>query len=669
MTDRSPEETGNTGSGDGAGEDGSQGFRPYTHGQDLSEFTFKAVISGMVLGVVFGAANTYLGLKAGLTISTSIPVAVLTVVVFRLLGAFGTRHSILEANLSQTIGSASSSVASGVLFTIPALFIWGMDPAWRQITLLAMSGGLLGVLAMIPLRRYLIKREHGRLPYPEGMACAEVLIASQTSRQQAAPVFIGLGVGAGFKLLTDGLKVVAGKFDLAKLFGLAGDLPYRAGVSISVSPALIGVGYILGIRVASVMVAGAALSSLVIIPAIFLWGNGQTEPVYPETESLISQMSAYDLWNRYVRYIGAGAVATAGILTLIKSIPMMIESFKLGVKQIRTGGEEAESRTDRDLSMKTVAAIVIAVLLVLTLVPGILGAMDSTLVRGLAALLIGVFAFFFVTVSSRIVGLVGVTSNPTSGMTIATLLGTSAIFWAMGWTDMAGKATALMVGTAVCIAASIAGDTSQDLKTGFLLGATPKRQQLGELIGVITSAGFVCLVVMLLDKNVEGGLGGAELPAPQAVLMKLVIDGVLDQQLPWTLIFIGAALVLALSFSKMPILAFAVGIYLPLSTMAAVFLGGLLRFWITRKRDESTADRRRERGVLFGSGLVGGGGLAGVVLALAVAVRGGEELPGVTLALHNSVKMGIAAAALAAIVGWMGIVACKRASADEERGT
>lgn len=620
-------------------------YVPLTAGQTLTEFTLKAVVTGAILGIIFGAANTYLGLKAGLTISTSIPVAVLTVVAFRLLGAMGVKHSILELNMSQTTGSASSSVASGVLFTIPALFIWNMKPELLQITLLAMAGGLVGVLAMIPLRRYLIHKEHGNLPYPEGLACAEVLVASQQGSRQAAPVFWGLGLGMVFKLLTDGLKVVKGKAELV----LAG----KAELAMSVSPALVGVGYILGIKIATVMVAGAALSALVIIPIIDWWGASQAAPVYPETVKLIAEMSAHDIWHRYVRYIGAGAVAMGGLITLVKSIPTMLESFRLGVAQLKkkVGTDDAETvpRTDRDLHFRTVILFVGAILLVLTLVPGILGSIDSVLVRGVASVMIAIFAFFFVTVSSRIVGLVGVTSNPTSGMTIATLLGVSLIFLAFGWTDMAGKATALMVGTVVCIAASIAGDTSQDLKTGYLLGATPRFQQIGELVGVITSAGFVCLVVMLLDQNVEGGLGGAELPAPQAMLMKLVIDGVLDQNLPWLLIIIGAALAAFVSLFRLPVLAFAVGVYLPLATMAAVFLGGVLRWTLTREQPEKVAEDRRERGVLYGSGLVGGGGLTGVILAVWVGLRGGEKIEGVPLDLSPWTEEVLAGLTLAII--------------------
>ena len=618
-------------------------YVPLTYGETPTEFTIKAVVAGAILGMVFGAANTYLGLKAGLTISTSIPVAVLTVVAFRLFTAFGLRHSILESNMSQTVGSASSSVASGVLFTIPALFIWGMSPAWAQITLLTMAGGLLGVLAMIPLRRYLIKREHGILPYPEGLACAEVLVAAEGGGSQARGVFWGLGVGMLFKLITDGFKFVVGTFQVV--------LPLKAQLSISVSPPLIGVGYILGIRIASIMVAGAALSWLIIIPLINLWGAGMTEPLYPETEMLIRDMAPGEIWHRYVRYIGAGAVATGGIITLIKSIPTMVESFRLSVQHISTGVTTAVERIDLDLSFRTIVLWMIGILAVLTLVPGILGYIDSIPVRFVASILIAVFAFFFVTVSARIVGLVGVTSNPTSGMTIATLLGTSAIFLLFGWTDLAGKATALMVGTAVCIASSIAGDTSQDLKTGFLLGATPRFQQIGELVGVITSAGVVAIVVILLNQGVPGGLGGAELPAPQAVLMKLVIDGVLDQSLPWALILIGVGIGLVASLFKIPVLAFAVGVYLPLSTMAAVFVGGLTRHLLTRNQAPEEAERRREEGVLFGSGLVGGGGLTGVLLAIWVVARGGVPIRGFPPDLPPAAEQALALLTIAALVG------------------
>ncbi len=639
-----------------------EAYVPYTHGQSLAEFTVKAVLVGVLLGMLFGGANTYLGLKAGLTISTSIPVAVLSVVAFKLLGLFGVRHNILELNMSQTVGSASSSVASGVLFTIPALFIWNMPPTWRQMTLLATSGGLLGVLAMIPLRRYLIKQEHGNLPYPEGMACAEVLVAAEGGGRRAAGVFWGIGIGMFFKLITDGLKLFHEKLMIP--------LGYKATVSVSVSPALMGVGFILGLRIATVMVAGGILSALVIIPLLNWWGSGLEVPLYPEQEKLIRDMTSSEIWNRYVRYIGAGAVATGGILTLIRSIPTMVESFRLGVAQLmRTpDGQDRPDRTDQDLPFGLVMIGVSTILLILTLVPGILGYLDALLLRALAALLIGVFAFFFVTVSSRIVGLVGVTSNPTSGMTIATLIGTSFIFYLAGWTDMQGKATALMVGTAVCIAASIAGDTSQDLKTGYVLGATPRLQQIGELIGVLTSAGVVCVIIQLLHESVaaEGGLGGPELPAPQGVLMKLVIDGVLDQNLPWRLIMLGAGIAMAASLFRIPVLAFAVGVYLPLYTMAAVFLGGLLRHILTRGKTEQEANRRREQGILVGSGLVGGEGLTGVVLAAWVVLRGGQKIEGVGWHLPPWADSMLSATAILAILSLMALMACRHLHGSDE---
>jgi putative OPT family oligopeptide transporter len=575
------------------------------------EFTIKSIIAGIIFGILFGAANAYLGLRAGLTISTSIPVAVMTVAAFRILQKFGQQSNILEANLAQTIGSASSSVASGVIFTLPALFLWGFDPTLLQMTLLAMSGGLLGILFMIPLRRFLIDKEHGKLPYPEGTACAEVLVASEGGGSKAKNVFIGLGLGALFKLITGWIKVIPSGVHLSLPF------PKKAEIGMDISSALFGVGYILGPRIATIMVSGGLLSWLVIIPIIAYWGEGQTTPFYPETSLLIPDMDPGLMWTRYIRYIGAGAVAAGGFITLIKSFPTMLESFKIGASQLRERvGSVVDRipRTSRDLSLKVVGIGAGIIILGMALIPQVFGNIDSVAIRLLAAFLIVIFAFFFVTVSSRIVGMVGVTSNPTSGMTIAALLGTSVIFLMAGWTDDIGKATALTVGCVVAIAASIAGDTSQDLKTGFLLGATPRNQQIGELAGVITSATFVCLSVILLDKAY--GFGTEELPAPQATLMKVVIEGVLDNALPWILVAIGVGIALLCEALKVNSLAFAVGVYLPLSTFTPLFLGGLLR-WIMERRAKSKEEKnsRRERGVLLGSGLVGGEGLMGVAIA------------------------------------------------------
>ena len=578
-----------------------------------AEATAKAVGAGILFGILFGAANAYLGLRAGLTISTSIPVAVMTVALFRTLRAGGVNSTILEANLSQTVGSASSSVASGVIFTLPALFLWGFDPTFIQITILAMSGGLLGVLFMIPLRPYLIVREHDSLPYPEGTACAEVLKASQTGGAQARHVFLGLGVGALVKALTGWLRAVPD--------GLQVSVPLlkKAQLGGDVSAALLGVGYILGPRISTIMVSGGLLSWLVIIPILATWGTGRPEPLYPETVLPLDAMTPSLLWTRYIRYIGAGAVATAGLITLLRSVPLMVESFRSAARQIRerlsdTPGAPAVPRTEQDLPLRVVGVGAALVFATLVLVPLAFSSIEIPAGRAVAAMLVVVFAFFFVTVSSRIVGLVGVTANPTSGMTIATLLATSSVFLLLGWTDDSGKVAALTVGAVVAVAASIAGDTSQDLKTGFLLGATPRRQQLGELVGVLTSAAFVALTVLLLARAY--GFGGEELPAPQAMLMRLVIDGVLAQSLPWTLVALGAGIAIVVELLRIPSLPFAVGVYLPLSTMMPVFLGGLLRLVLPRRAatDEERL-ARHDRGILLGSGLVGGEGLIGVVIA------------------------------------------------------
>jgi len=618
-------------------------------GESPAEFTIKAVGLGILFGIVFGAANAYLGLRAGLTISTSIPVAVMTVAVFRALQAAGVRGTILETNISQTTGSASSSLASGVIFTLPALFMWGMPPELLQMTLLAMSGGLLGILFMIPLRRFLIEREHGKLPYPEGTACAEVLVANEIGGGRARFVFYGLGGGALFKFLTSWINLIPGDAHLKIPFLKKGE------VGMDLSAALFGVGYILGPRIAAVMVGGGLLSWLVIIPAIAYWGDARTEPFFPETVQIIRDMSASEIWSRYVRYIGAGAVATAGIITLIRSIPVMISSFRIGAAQLgeRVGGDSAPTlRTGSDLPLRVVGIGVLLIAAVLVFVPQVFGAVGGVGLRAVAAVCVVIFAFFFVTVASRIVGLVGVTSNPTSGMTIAALLGTASIFLLFGWTDATGKAAALTVGCVVAIAASISGDTSQDLKTGFLLGATPRRQQTSELIGVLTSAVFVCLTVLALGKGF--GFGSTELPAPQATLMKLVIDGVLDQNLPWLLVAMGAGIAITCELLRIPSLPFAVGVYLPVSTMTPIFVGGLIRLWMeSTAASETVAADRRERGVLLGSGFVGGEGLLGVGIALvAVAKSARPDGIGTDWLGGELVAMLAGAAAFALFIAW-----------------
>ncbi len=589
-----------------------ESYEPYVLAtEDPVEFSIKAILAGILFGILFGAANAYLGLRVGLTISTSIPVAVMTVAAFRALQAMGQKGELLEANISQTIGSASSSVASGVIFTLPALFLWGVAPSLLQMTLLAMFGGCLGILFMIPLRRFLIDKEHGHLPYPEGTACAEVLVASEIGGARAKNVFLGLGFGALSKLLTGGIRVIQSDVHFKVPFLKKGQL------GIDISAALFGVGYILGPRIGSIMVGGALLSWLVLIPAIAYWGEGRVEPLYPETIMSIADMSPSLLWTRYVRYIGAGAVATAGLITLIRSIPTMIESFRVGAQQLRSrlGNKNIPvARTSQDLPLSVVGVGAVVIALAMAVVPFVFGTIDSFIMRLVGAMLVVVFAFFFVTVSSRIVGLVGVTSNPTSGMAIATLLATASIFLLFGWTGQVGMTAAITIGCVVTIAASIAGDTSQDLKTGFILGATPRRQQIGELAGVLTSATFVCLAVMLLDKTY--GFGSSELPAPQATLMKIVVEGVLQNSLPWMLVGIGVVITFIVELFKIPSLAFAVGVYLPVGTLTPIFLGGMLRMLLQKRAaNDDDATSRREQGILFGSGLVGGEGLLGIGIA------------------------------------------------------
>ncbi|RMD89205.1 MAG: oligopeptide transporter, OPT family [Calditrichaeota bacterium] len=624
-------------------------YEPYVPpDKSPAEFTIKAAFTGIIFGILFGAANAYLGLRAGLTISTSIPVAVMTVALFKTIqAAFKVRSTILEANISQTIGSASSSVASGIIFTLPALFLWNMDPTLIQMTLLGLFGGLLGVLFMIPLRRFLIEREHGYLPYPEGTACAEVLVASEVGKGRARNVFLGLGAGGIFKFLTGWIRFIPDdvhfKIPLLK----------KGQLGLEMSAALFGVGYILGPRISTIMVGGGLLSWLIIIPAIAYWGEGRTLPLYPETVKTIAEMSPSLIWTRYVRYIGAGAVATGGLITLIRSFPTMVESFRVGARQIKERLSETSiriPRTGQDLPLTVVGVGVLILIFAMAVVPHVFGHLEVFSMRFIGAVLVAIFAFFFVTVSSRIVGLVGVTSNPTSGMTIATLLGTSSIFLFMGWTDDVGKAAALTVGCVVAIAASIAGDTSQDLKTGFLLGATPRKQQIGELAGVLTSAAFVCMAVLLLDKAY--GFGTEELPAPQANMMKIVIEGVLQNTLPWVLVGLGVFIALAAELFKIPSLPFAVGVYLPVTTMVPVFLGGMLRKYLEKQAaTKEEANSRREKGILFGSGLVGGEGLMGVGIA-AVAFYQGQAPQGLGFEWAGPLAPFIALLVFAVLIGF-----------------
>lgn len=588
--------------------------KPYVPDEiPFKDITLKAVVVGAIFGVIFGSANAYLGLRVGLTISTAIPLAVIAVAAFRILTPVLGKSNILDCNIAQTTGSASSSLASGIIFTIPALFLWGFSPGVFKIGILALLGGVLGVLFMIPLRRSLIVKEHGVLPYPEGTAAAHVLVAADTGGTKAKNVFLGLGVGAVFKSLVGFFHLWSEKIYL-KIPVLK-----KATLGMEPTPALLGVGFILGPRIAGIMVAGGMLSWLGIIPLIAYFGESLNLPLFPEKELAIVQMSAEQIWDKYIRVVGAGAVAVAGIITVFKSLPTMYNSLKTGIKEItvrRAGVRTKTQRTQTDLPITILGLGVLIVITILVLAPQVLGIQTSLIIRFIASLCIVFFAFCFVTVSSRIVGMVGVTSNPTSGMAIVTLLGTSLLFYALGWTDILGQVTAITIGTVVAVGASIAGDISQDLKAGYIIGATPMRQQTSELIGVLTSAFAIAAAVWLLGRSFS--FGSVELPAPQAVLMKTVVEGVLGGDLPWGLVLIGGAFAVVAELLRIPSLPFAVGIYLPLSTMTPIFVGGLVRQIIENRagKDEQLRTRKKEKGILLGSGFIAGEGIAGVLIAL-----------------------------------------------------
>lgn len=602
------------------------GHKPYVPDQtQLRDFSLRALVVGCVFGSLFGMANAYLGLRVGLTISTAIPLAVIAVAVFRAMERMRLFRGsgILEHNLAATTGSASSSLASGLIFTVPALFLWGLNPSLAQLVVLGILGATLGILFMIPLRQFLIVKEHGTLPYPEGTAAAEVLIAADAGGGRAKIVFIGLAVGAVYKFVLSFLRAFADLVSIP-IPGLK-----KGFLGVEPTPALLGVGYILGYRIAAIMVAGGLVSSLALIPLIAHFGDGLHVPMFPVTDKLVRDMSAGDIWSSYVRYIGAGAVACAGIITVIKTLPTMWAALKVGLGELRRSGPGVQRgqdtpRTQRDLPFVVLLVGILLVIAVVIATPFVMGSGHAHLgIRAVTAVCITICAFAFVTVSSRIVGMVGVSSNPTSGMTIVTLIITAGLFYALGWTDMTGKATALTVGTVVCVAASIAGDISQDLKAGYILGATPARQQLSELVGGLFAALPVAAAVWLLGDTY--GFGSKEIPAPQATLMKTVVEGVLSANLPWGLIMTGAAFALVAELLSLPSLPFAVGIYLPLSTMTPVFVGGVLRWGVERfTRNGEVRAARKERGLLFGSGLIAGEGLMGVGVALYAFAMGAK---------------------------------------------
>ena len=601
------------------------GPRPTGHPETVAEFTLRAVAAGVLLGIVFGAANAYLGLRVGMTVSASIPAAVLTVALFRLVGA---KATILEANLSQTIGSASTSLATGTIFTIPALFLWGMAPPYLQVVVLAFLGGLLGLSAMIPLRRMLIVDAHDELPYPEGTACAQVLRATADEASGSAWIFRGMALGAAVKLL------VSLAFLMPNELRVAVPVLPRAELALELSPALLGVGYILGYRQSAVCVAGAIVSSLALTPLIAWIGAGLAAPLYPETRRLVADMGSGDIWSRYVRYIGAGAVATAGILTVLRGLPAMAGAFASVARGFRGAGAYATApgrgvpSTERDLPSAFVIGGIVTVIAVAGLVPGVFAGGMGPAQRAVCAAGVGLFGVLFVAVAARIVGIVGVSSQPTSGIALVTLLGVASVLAAAGWTGPGAQAAVLTVGTIVAIAASKAGDISQDLKTGWLVGATPARQQLGQLIGAAFACWAVAATVLLLGNAYT--FGSREIPAPQATLMKTIVEGVLAGALPWGLVLTGGGLSIGAILCGVSGLAFAIGVYLPLATMAPLYVGGCVR---ALGGTGQTAAGQSDPGILAASGLVAGEGLAGVLVAGlvagGVAPRSGDPwLPG-----------------------------------------
>lgn len=582
----------------------------------MPEFTVKAVLIGVVFGLIFSASTVYLGLRAGLTVSASIPIAVLAISVLKKLGG----STILENNIVQTIGSAGESVAGGVVFTIPALIFLVPDgPAYfnyTQITLLTFAGGILGVLMMVPLRRALIVKEHGILPYPEGTACAEVLVAGERGGRLAALVFAGLGVGALWKSLSWIFNLF--RTEVGHSLSRLSQFP-NATLNVDISPEYMGVGYVIGPRIAGTMFAGGVLSWLVLLPLMSIFGAAITTPFPPITPAiahnpatglpfLISEMSPGQIWSAYIRYTGAGAVLAAGLITLARTLPTIWSSAREGLKGFSTASSAGTLRTERDIPMTVVLAGSLLLAIFLVVVPGL-----ATQGNLLVSILVVVFGFFFATVSSRITGLIGTSSNPISGMTIATLIITCLIFVGLGWTGNAYAPIALCVGAIVCIAAANAGNTSQDLKTGYIIGATPLYQQMGLVIGVIASAFVIGLTTLYLHRVF--GIGSAAVAAPQATLMATIIQGLLSQELPWGLVLVGVFISVTLELCGIHSLSFAVGSYLPIATTAPIFVGGLVRWWVERKTGV-TSDSDLSAGVLFSSGLIAGGSLAGILYAV-----------------------------------------------------
>ena len=584
-------------------------FKPYIPADKVvPEFTVTALLIGILLAIVFGAANAYLGLLVGMTVSASIPAAVISMGIIRVILR---KDSILENNMVQTIGSAGESVAAGAIFTLPALFLWAEEgkidfPSILTIFLIALFGGVLGVCFMVPLRQALIVEEHGTLPFPEGTACAEVLLAGEEGGSKAGTVFAGLGIAAVYKFLADGTQLFKSEI------GHAFESYKGSQVGIQVLPALAGVGYICGPKISSYMFAGGTLSWFVLMPMIALFGADAT--IFPASKTVTELLTMEGggpsaLWSNYIKYIGAGAVATGGIISLIKSLPLIIRTFKQAIDSMKNKNAAHKGlRTEQDLPIPVLIAVALVIAVLIWLIP-------TFPVNLIGALIIVVFGFFFATVSSRMVGLIGSSNNPVSGMTIATLLFATVILKATGTTGITGMVGAISIGGIICIVAAIAGDASQDLKTGFIVGATPKKQQLGEIIGVVASAAAIGFVLYLL--NEAWGYGTEKIPAAQATMMKMLVEGIMNGELPWALIFIGVFIAIVVEILHMPVMPFAVGMYLPFSLSAGIMAGGVVRILVEkRKGTEKEKKARTDRGLLFTSGMLAGEGIVGILLAV-----------------------------------------------------
>ena len=600
-------------------------FKPYIPAEKITpELTVTSVIMGCILAVIFGAANAYLGLRVGMTVSASIPAAVISMGVIRVILR---RNSILESNMVQTIGSAGESLAAGAIFTMPALFLWAEEGLTSklgivEITLIALCGGILGVLFMVPLRNALIVKEHATLLYPEGTACADVLLAGEEGGANASTVFSGMGLAAIFKFVVDGLKLLPA--DVSAAFK-----SFKGEIGMEVYPALLGVGYIVGPKIASYMFTGSLIGWMVIIPLICLFGPDTW--MYPAAEgTTIAQLyangGASAIWSTYVKYIGAGAIATGGIISLIKSLPLIVTTFRDSMKSMKGSKNTSTERTAQDLPMQFILLGVIAMVFIIWIVPAI----PVTL---LGAVIIVVFGFFFATVSSRMVGLVGSSNNPVSGMAIATLLIATFAIKSSGKTGIDGMTAAIAVGSVICIIAAIAGDTSQDLKTGYLLGATPKKQQMGEMLGVVVSGLAIGGVLYLLDA--AWGYGTAEIPAPQAQLMKMIVEGIMGGNLPWGLVFVGVFLAICLEILRIPVMPFAIGLYLPIYLNATIMIGGIVRGLLDSRKgvDEKTKTAQATDGTLYCAGMIAGEGLVGILLAIFAVV-------GISLDMSGVVNLG-----------------------------